>query len=244
MIWKPRLSLLRKRLGTLTLSETLIPYYYFVWAVIPFKQVQKAKQRLSSILSIEERRILSLKMLEDVLAAAKTSGVFDKTVVATNCKEGFLVADKMGALHFETFVDSGLNSAAKKAANWLSLQGIKTMCLFPADIPLVSESEFQQIAIDHASHQGLTIVPSHDFKGTNCMLLSPPNILPFCFGIDSYAEHIQQGIKLNLSCQSKHFHGIALDIDNPNDLKTLVVATQKTQSISYLKKIKIGLRFN
>ena len=187
---------------------------------------------------------MSLKMLEDVLAAAKTSGVFDKTVVATNCKEGFLVADKMGALHFETFVDSGLNSAAKKAANWLSLQGIKTMCLFPADIPLVSESEFQQIAIDHASHQGLTIVPSHDFKGTNCMLLSPPNILPFCFGMNSYAEHIRQGIKLNLSCQSKHFHGIALDIDNPNDLKTLVVATQKTQSISYLKKIKIGLRFN
>ena len=126
----------------------------------------------------------------------------------------------------------------------VGLQGIKTMCLFPADIPLVSESEFQQIAIDHASHQGLTIVPSHDFKGTNCMLLSPPNILPFCFGIDSYAEHIRQGIKLNLSCQSKHFHGIALDIDNPNDLKTLVVATQKTQSISYLKKIKIGLRFN
>ncbi len=244
MIWKPRLSLLRKRLVSLTLSETLIPYYYFVWAVIPFKQVQKAKQRLSSILSTEERRILSLKMLEDVLAAAKTSGVFDKTVVATNCKEGFLVADKMGALHFETFIDSGLNSAAKKAANWLSLQGIKTMCLFPADIPLVSESEFQQIAIDHASHQGLTIVPSHDFKGTNCMLLSPPNILPFCFGMNSYAEHIRQGIKLNLSCQSKHFHGIALDIDNPNDLKTLVVATQKTQSTSYLKKIKIGLRFN
>jgi 2-phospho-L-lactate guanylyltransferase len=118
------------------------------------------------------------------------------------------------------------------------------MCLFPADIPLVSESEFQQIANDHASHQGLTIVPSHDFKGTNCMLLSPPNILPFCFGMNSYAEHIRQGIKLNLSCQSKHFHGIALDIDNPDDLKTLVVATQKTQSISYLRKIEIGLRFN
>ena len=244
MIWKPRFSLLRKRLGSLTLSETLISYYYLVWAVIPFKQVQKAKQRLSSILSIEERRILSLKMLEDVLAAARTSDVFDKIVVATNCKEGFLVADKMGALHFETFEDSGLNSAAKKSANWLSLQGIKTMCLFPADIPLVSESEFQQIAIDHASHKGFTIVPSHDFKGTNCMLLSPPNILPFCFGMNSYAEHIRQGIKLKLSCQSKHFHGIALDIDNPNDLKKLMVATRKTQSINYLEKIKIGLRFN
>ena len=215
-----------------------------MWALIPFKQVQKAKQRLSSILSIEERQILSLRMLEDVLAAAKTSGVFDRIIVATNCKEGILVASKMGAKHFETFVDSGLNSDAKKAANWLSLQGIKTMCLFPADIPLVSESEFQQIAIDHASHQGLTIVPSHDCKGTNCMLLSPPNILPFCFGTNSYAEHIRQGIKLNLSCQSKHFHGIALDIDNPNDLKTLAMATQRTQSITYLKKIKIGLRFN
>ena len=55
---------------------------------------------------------MSLRMLEDVLAAARTSGVFDRIIVATNCKEGILVASKMGAKHFETFVDSGLNSDA------------------------------------------------------------------------------------------------------------------------------------
>ena len=95
---------------------------------------------------------MSLRMLEDVIVAARTSCVFERIIVATNCKEGILVACKMGATHFETSIDSGLNSDVKKAANWLSLQGIKTMCLFPADIPLVSESEFQQIANDHASH--------------------------------------------------------------------------------------------
>ena len=69
-------------------------------------------------------------MLEDVLAAAKTSGVFDRIIVATNCKEGILVASKMGAKHFETFVDSGLNSDAKKAANWLTCRESKQCVYF------------------------------------------------------------------------------------------------------------------
>ncbi|MGB0485495.1 MAG: hypothetical protein ACPGK1_13260, partial [bacterium] len=41
-----------------------------MWAVIPFKRIQHAKQRLAPILSSEERKLLSLKMLEDVLKSA------------------------------------------------------------------------------------------------------------------------------------------------------------------------------
>ena len=40
-----------------------------IWAVIPVKEVEGAKQRLASALSPEERRALATIMLEDVLEA-------------------------------------------------------------------------------------------------------------------------------------------------------------------------------
>ena len=40
-----------------------------VWAVVPVKEIEGAKQRLSSCLSPEERRALASVMLEDVLDA-------------------------------------------------------------------------------------------------------------------------------------------------------------------------------
>ena len=41
-----------------------------VWAVVPVKELTDAKQRLSSRLSLEERRALATIMLEDVLDAS------------------------------------------------------------------------------------------------------------------------------------------------------------------------------
>ncbi|MGB0707748.1 MAG: 2-phospho-L-lactate guanylyltransferase, partial [bacterium] len=52
-----------------------------MWAVIPFKRIRQAKQRLAPILSSEERKLLSLKMLEDVLEAATASEIFDGILV-------------------------------------------------------------------------------------------------------------------------------------------------------------------
>ena len=42
-----------------------------VWAVVPVKELEGAKQRLSSCLSPEERRSLATVMLEDVLDAVE-----------------------------------------------------------------------------------------------------------------------------------------------------------------------------
>ena len=47
-----------------------------LWAVVPVKELDRAKERLASRLSSELRRALMLAMLEDVLAAlAITPGI-------------------------------------------------------------------------------------------------------------------------------------------------------------------------
>ena len=215
-----------------------------MWAVIPFKRIQQAKQRLAPILSSEERKLLSLKMLEDVLEAATASEVFDGVLVATNCEAAVPIIRNKGSLHHQTSEELGLNHAAREASNWLLNKNIDAMCLFPADIPLAKASDFALLVSSHSVPRGMTIVPSHDKGGTNCLILSPPNLLPFCFGSDSYAKHLRQGLKLNLSCRTKFLDGIGLDVDTPSDLRAIAMRPKQTQTQNYLVKIKIQSRLN
>ena len=96
----------------------------------------------------------------------------------------------------------------------------------------------------HSDPRGMTIVPSHDKGGTNCLILSPPNLLKFCFGADSYAKHLRQGLKLNLSCRTKFSDGIGLDVDTPCDLRAISVRPSQTLTQNYLEKIGIHSRLN
>jgi 2-phospho-L-lactate guanylyltransferase len=148
----------------------------------------------------------------------------------------------LGAHHFHTSADLGLNHAAREVAEWLSYKNIKTMCLFPADIPLVQAAEFQLAARAHVSCSEVTIIPSQNDGGTNCLILSPPDILPFCFGKDSHIKHLRQAEKLNLSHQTENFHGIAQDIDTPADLLALMAKPQQTLSQHFLEKINLRTR--
>ena len=148
-----------------------------MWAVIPFKRIQRAKQRLAPILSPKERKLLSLKMLEDVLEAATASEIFDGILVATNCEEAVPIIRRKGVLHLQTSEELGLNHAAREAADWLLHKNIDAMCLFPADIPLAKASEFAHLVSCHSDPRGMTIVPSHDKGGTNCLILSPMGCL-------------------------------------------------------------------
>ena len=215
-----------------------------MWAVIPFKRIQHAKQRLAPILSSEERKFLSLKMLEDVLEAATASEVFAGILVATNCEEAVPIIRRKGILHLQTSEELGLNHAAGEASIWLLNKNIDAMCLFPADIPLAKASEFAHLVSCHSDPRGMTIVPSHDKGGTNCLILSPPNLLPFCFGADSYAKHLRQVLKLNLSCRTKFSEGISLDVDTPSDLRAISMRPTRTLTQNYLEKIRIHSRFN
>ena len=215
-----------------------------MWAVIPFKRIQQAKQRLAPILSSEERKLLSLKMLEDVLEAAIASEVFDGILVATNCEEAVPIIRRRGIHHLKTSEELGLNHAAREAADWLITNDHQKMCLFPADIPSVKATEFTHLVSCHSVCKGMTIVPSRDKGGTNCLILSPPNLLPFCFGADSYLKHLRKGLELNLPCQAKSLKGIALDVDTPSDLRALVIEPELTLTHNYLEKIRISSRLS
>ena len=210
-----------------------------MWAVIPVKQISQAKQRLSKILSSEERRDFFSAMLEDVLSMMVKIDFFEKIILATNCPHAISIAGRHGITHFETGPDDGLNQAAGETVNHLLENGISDMFLIPADIPLITVEEINSAIKAHPSAPALTIIPSRDKLGSNCLLLSPPSRMPLKFGPDSYFRHLEIAKSNGLKINSMELPGFGLDIDEPKDLFQLLKEERKTLSQKYLLHLNL-----
>jgi len=210
-----------------------------VWAVIPVKQISQAKQRLSPLLSTEERRDFFSAMLEDVLSMMVKIDFFEKIILATNCPHAISIAGRHGITHFETGPDDGLNQAAGETVNHLLENGIRDMFLIPGDIPLITEEEINSVLKAHPSAPSLTIIPSRDKLGSNCILLSPPSRMPLKFGPDSYFRHLEIAQTNGLKINPMVFPGFGLDIDEPKDLFELLKAEGNTLSQKYLRQLNL-----
>ena len=213
-----------------------------MWAVIPVKQISQAKQRLSKILSSEERRDFFSAMLEDVLTIMVKIDFFEKIILATNCLHAISIAERHGITHFETGPDDGLNLAAGETVNHLLENGISDMFLIPADIPLITEEEINSAIKAHPSAPSLTIVPSRDKLGSNCLLLSPPSMMPLKFGPNSYFRHLEIAQSNGLKINTMELPGFGLDIDEPTDLFELLNLEGDTRSQKYIRHLNLVIR--
>jgi 2-phospho-L-lactate guanylyltransferase len=159
-------------------------------AIIPVKQLDKAKTRLSSLLSNNERREFCLEMLEDVLVAVTTSKCSRRTVVVSVDPTVLEVAKRFGVF---SLIESrlGLNQAVSEAIDWCVQNGAKSTLILPADIPSVKPIDLARI-FSLGKEAAMVISPSRSEDGTNALLLTPPNILPTFYGKHSFQRYIME----------------------------------------------------
>ena len=68
-------------------------------------------------------------------------------------------------------------------------------------------------------------MPDRHDRGTNALLLSPPDVIDFCFGGDSKAAHIEAGSSVPSANVVLMYGPLTLDIDTPEDLLLAQVET-------------------
>ena len=130
-----------------------------MWGIIPIKNVNEAKHRLRSILSLKERRELFVVMFEDVLTTMMKVPELDSVSVATICPTAGEIARRNGASILSTGLDSGQTAAVAMAAQALNEDGIESMLMIPGDVPLVNVEEIQTVLEVHGDEPSITIVP-------------------------------------------------------------------------------------
>ncbi len=215
-----------------------------MWAVLPAKDFRNAKKRLSPALSRQERQSLFAVMLEDVLEAAVNAPSLNGVMVVTRDPQAASLARKYNAEVYDEQNNDGQSAAVKRAAYQLKQTRRNGILTLPGDTPNLRSSEIESIIAKHPSAPAMSIVPSHDKLGSNCIALTPPDLIPFRFGHESFKPHLDEATKRNID-PVVHFNlpGIGLDIDTPADLMRFLEEGGETRTHKYLWESGIAKSF-
>jgi 2-phospho-L-lactate/phosphoenolpyruvate guanylyltransferase len=189
-----------------------------VWAVVPVKELEGAKQRLSSCLNPEERRVLAEVMLEDVLDAVSAVRELAGLLVVTGDPVATTLAGRYGARVVAEGAREGHTGAVAAAQRLLVREGRAGMMTLPGDIPLLTSAEIAATLAAHRAAPAFTIVPAHDDLGSNTIVCSPPDVVPLRFGEDSFYPHLDAARDCGIDPLVIRQPGIGMDIDHPVDL--------------------------
>ncbi len=201
-----------------------------IWAVVPVKDTVAAKQRLAPVLAPHLRQALALAMLEDVLAALAEVDGLDGRLLVTTDREALRLAARYDCASTAEGADDGHTGAVTAAAQRLAREGRQSLLTLPGDIPLVTAAEIGGVIAAHRPAPSFTIVPSHDERGSNAILMSPPDAVKLRFGEDSFFPHLAAAEARGIAPTVLHLPGIALDIDNPADLAHFARLRSRTRA--------------
>ena len=217
-----------------------------IGAVLPVKDTADAKQRLAGFLSAVERRLLCEAMAEDVLETLSQVPGLCEIVVVTRDERTAALAERHGARVLTEPSNDGQSAAVERAAAELGRVRVESLLQVPGDVPGASAGE---IAAVLAAHRGagngvpaITLVPSHDRRGTNCVLCSPPDALPFAFGHDSFVPHCEAAHSGGIAPRILSLPGLGLDIDTPDDLRAFMARPAAGRTLDYLRESGIAER--
>jgi 2-phospho-L-lactate/phosphoenolpyruvate guanylyltransferase len=215
-----------------------------IWAVVPVKEFEGAKQRLSSALSAEERRVLATTMLEDVLDAVSAVRELSGVLVVTLDPAATSLASRYGARVVTEGARDGHTGAVTAAGRLLVREGQAGMMTMPGDIPRLSSEEITDTLAAHRAAPSFTIVPAHDDLGSNTIICSPPDAVPLRFGEDSFFPHLNAARAQGIDPLVVRHPGIGMDIDNPVDLVTFLKMspTVRTRTLTFLEQSGVADR--
>src|SRR5215210_5453561 len=162
-----------------------------VTAVIPVGTLAGAKSRLGAVLDAEERLELAIALARATIAAAIATPGIDEVLVVTPDDTVRELALALGARPIRQR-RGGLNRGIDDGRDEAVAAGAAALLILPIDLPDVSVDAITRVlAILEDPHRPLVgIVADRHGRGTNALLLAPPDAIEPCFGGDSRAAHV------------------------------------------------------
>jgi 2-phospho-L-lactate/phosphoenolpyruvate guanylyltransferase len=224
-----------------------------IFAVLPVKSPQNAKQRLSGFFSAAQREMLARILYKQTLAALCGAEGVDRVVVVTSDSQVAEHAHRSGALVFDENEQVSHSVSADAACLRAIHLGATTALLVPIDVPLVTPADFSQLAAtarsgpqagpqtspqkgtQRNSQKSLIVVPSADGTGTNALVRTPPDVIESRFGPGSCRAHMDQACSKNVAARILRIPGLMFDIDTPDDVAELLASSRDNDVTEFLR---------
>ncbi|MBM3647196.1 MAG: 2-phospho-L-lactate guanylyltransferase [Alphaproteobacteria bacterium] len=212
-----------------------------IWAIVPIKELDGAKQRLAPLLSPAQRRALIEVMMGEVLEAAAGAKSLAGIMVVTLDPQATALARRLGARVVTDGARDGHTGSVTAGLRLLAREGRGGMLTLPADIPAVTAEEIDRVVAAHRPAPSFTISPAHDDLGSNTVICSPPDAVPLRFGDNSYFPHLDAARRCGIEPVIVRQPGIAMDIDHPVDLAMFLALPQSigTRTRAFLEETGI-----
>ncbi|WP_296057515.1 2-phospho-L-lactate guanylyltransferase [uncultured Amphritea sp.] len=195
--------------------------------VIPMKSPERSKSRLAKVLSRNQRKKLTLGLFEKNLNFFRQRYPQYNVLVVTESKRIQEIAVSHGAeVLLEEQKLAGLNAAVTLAAEYNERRGVETQLVIPGDIETLDFDEIECLLSHRVVVPSVVVCPSYD-GGTNAMMTTPPNIVPFSFGPDSCQIHLLSAFDEGLHTTRLFLENLSFDVDRPEDLDRAEIWPEK-----------------
>ena len=105
------------------------------------------------------------------------------------------------------------------------VRGADALLVVLGDLPYLTASDVASIVrLLPVDATGAVLAPDRHERGTNALLLRPPDALPFAFGRDSFQRHVARAVALGVRTVWYTSEGTRRDVDTPDDLAALVAS--------------------
>jgi 2-phospho-L-lactate guanylyltransferase len=190
-----------------------------IWAIVPIKPLNRSKSRLSTVLNIEQREALSLDMLERTLGILKQVEKISDILVVSRDTAALKQIRRFGV---QTLQESGtpeLNDSLTRATQFVGSWNASAVLIVASDIPLLQVGDIEGV-IGMAGYPPTVVIATDRHRdGTNVMLVSPPGLMPYRYGVGSFHRHVEEVLAVGIEPTEFHSPTIELDVDTPEDFE-------------------------
>lgn len=189
-----------------------------VWAIVPIKPLNRSKSRLSSVLDIKQRESLSRQMLQRTLDTLTEVVGIGGIMVVSRDAGALSLARGYGVQTLQETGAPELNASLTRATQVVGTFNASGVLVLASDIPLFQPDDIEAMVALAAETPAVVIAADRRREGTNALLVKPPGVIPYRFGIGSLNKHSDEADAIGAALHIYESPTLGLDVDIPDDL--------------------------
>ena len=198
-----------------------------LWAIVPVKPLRYGKSRLAGTLTEDQRTELNRALLQHTLETLSEIEEVDGVLVVSRDPHALTVARSHGARTVQENGQPQLNTALKRATVVAQVYATRGVLVLPADLPLIAKDDILELVRRAQEPPVVVIAPDRHGRGTNALLISPPGLIEYDFGENSFQRHCERAKNAGARLEIVELPSLALDLDIPEDFE-LVKSLEST----------------
>ncbi len=192
-----------------------------LWAIVPVKPLRLGKSRLSSVLNDDDRAKLNRRLLLHTITILRQIREIHQVLVISRDPQALALARRQGVRTVQETTGSQLNRALARATMVAMRNRSQGVLIVPADIPSLTPQDIEAFIAKSIDPPVVVISPDRRLEGTNALLVSPPGLIQYDFGENSFARHCERARQAGARLEIVDLPNLAVDIDLPEDLNLM-----------------------